>query len=189
MNRLLLTLFAVCSVFVGRLRIQFCTANATETSTGTHPGAISRRADAAWANTHLLVKKGTDAGHVNIAGASDYPVGICSDSPDAAEDIVNVMPLGASTQGTRKARCATALNDEIDLYTAANGLVQAEPGGAGTYWKVGRSVAVAQQVGTNDYLIEFAPQMPVKLTVAATPSTVGNIAAAMTTGPGLVKFL
>ena len=45
-----------------------------------------------------------------------------------------------------------------------------------------------EQIGAGDYLIEFVPVQPVRLTVAATPASVANIAAAMA-APGLVKFL
>jgi hypothetical protein len=187
-KQITLIALATCALFVGGLREQFCTAN-VEGAAGTHGGAWTRRADAATTNTHLLYKKGSDDNHVALCGVANYPLGVSNDQPEAAEDLINILPLGVGRPGSVKFRCATALADEIDLYTAANGLVQGEPGSAGTYWKVGRSVAAAQQVGTSDYIIEAVTQPPVKLTVAATPGTVGAIAAAFTTGPGLVKFL
>jgi hypothetical protein len=188
MNQLKLTLLCVSALFVSGLRKQFSTAN-VEGAAGTHgPGPLTRRADVAFTKTNLLCKAGTDAFHVDICGAADYPVGISTDEAAAAEDLMNVAPLGSSTQGTRKARCATALAAGIDLYTAAAGLVQGEPTGAGTFYYVGRSEAAAQIVGTSDYYIEFSPRPPLKLVVAAAPSTVGNIATALAT-PTLVKFL
>lgn len=188
MKQFKLIILSAAALFVAGLREQFCTAN-VESAAGTHAGPLTRRADGAITPRHCLVKKGSDDFHVALCGASDYPTGICDDEASAAEDIVAIWPLGSTGgKGTRKIRVASALSDEIDLYTAANGLAQAEPGSAGTYWKIGRTVGDAVQVGSSDYEIEFAPQQPVKLTVAATPSTVGNIAAAFAT-PGLVKFL
>jgi hypothetical protein len=188
MNQFKLTLLCVSALFVSGLRKQFSTAN-VEGAAGTHgPGAFTRRADVAFTKTNLLCKAGTDAGHVDICGAADYPVGISTDEAAAAEDLMNVAPLGSSTQGTRKFRCTTALGANIDLYTAAGGVVVGEPGSAGTYYKVARSVAAAQIVGTSDYMIEAAPIQPIMLVVAAAPSTVGNIATAMA-APALIKFL
>lgn len=146
-------------LIIAALLGQFRTANA-EGAAGTHgPGALTRRADAATTLTHLLYKKGTDAFHVAVCGATDYPVGLSTDQPEAAEDIINIAPLGSSTQGTRKVRVATAINDEVALFTAANGLASAT-GTSGMYG-IGRSVAVAVQTGSGDYLIEFAPKAPV----------------------------
>lgn len=173
------------SLFTAGLREQFATAN-VETATGTNR-IFDRRADAAHSYTHLLVKPGTDAFHVAVCGAADRPSGSTTDSPDAAEDILHVDPLNR-TDSSRRLRCATALAANIDVYTAANGFVQAEPTSAGTYWLVGRTAALAVQEGSNNFVVEVVTQPPIKLTVAAAPSTVGNIATALAT-PGLVKFL
>jgi hypothetical protein len=185
MKSIRLFLLALAGLFVSRLRKPFATANA-ETATGTHE-VLNLRADAAHSYTHLLIKAGTDAFHGAVCGAANRPIGSTSDSPDAAEDIFHVDPLERSVR-TRRLRCATALAANIDVYTAANGFVQAEPGSAGTYWLVGRTVALAVQEGSGNYVVEVAPRAPVQLTVAAAPSTVANIATALAT-PGLVKFL
>ena len=161
-NRITLTVLSACALIVGGLREQFCTAN-VETAAGTHKGALSRRADAALAHTNLLLKKGSDERHVAVCGAGDYPVGSTSDSSDAAEDLINVRPLGSGM--TRKLRCATALGDDIDVFTAANGFVQALPVGAGTYYNVGRTVATAVQEGTSNYVVEVATRAPLKTVV------------------------
>lgn len=184
-NSLRIVIVALFSLFVGGLRDQFATANA-ETSAGTHK-VLTRRADAAHTYTHLLVKTGSDNAHAAVCGAANYPTGTTTDAPEAAEDIFNVHPLGIG-ESTRKVRVATALAADIDLYTAANGFAQAEPGVAGTYYHVGRSVGAAVLESAGNYIQEFKPCHPVKLTVAATPATVGAIAAAFAT-PGLVKFL
>lgn len=153
---------ALGALFYAGLRDQRCTANA-EGTTGTHAGAFTRKADAALAAPHLLLKQGTDAFHVAVAGASDIPIGTSTDASEAAEDIINVFPLNIG--GTRRFRCITALAANIDLYTAAAGQVSALSGSAGTYYKVGRSVALAVLVGTNDYIIEAMPCMPVTTVV------------------------
>lgn len=144
-------------MFVAGVRDQFCTANA-EGATGTHPNGLTKRADAATTLTHLVYKSGTDAFHVAVAGATDFPLGTSPDQPEAAEDIIAIIPLGAA-QGTRKFRCATAIAANADLFTAASGLVSTT-GTTGMY-KVGRSVALAVQVGTGDYIIEAIPCYPV----------------------------
>lgn len=171
-----LILLAFAGLFVGGLRGQFATAN-VETATGTHR-VHQRRADAAHSYTHLLVKSGSDAFHAAVCGAANRPIGSTTDSPDAAEDLFNVDPLSRSDQ-SRRLRCATALAADIDLYTAANGFVQAEPTVAGTYYRVGRSVALAVQEGSSNYVIEATTHAPVKVVViAAFTSTDGTAAGA-----------
>jgi len=185
MKTIRLFLLSAAALFCAGLRTQFATANA-ETATGTHE-VLSRRADAAHSLTHLLIKGGSDAFHGAVGDASTYPIGSTTDSPDAAEDLFQVMPLGRN-YATRKLRCATALAADIDVYAAASGLVQAEPGTAGTYWKVGRTVALAVLETTGNYIVEVATHAPIRLTVIATPSTVGNIATGLA-APGLLKAL
>ena len=148
-----------------RIARMSATMNA-EGATGTHKH-LSLLADAALGSTHLLLKAGTDASHVAVCGAANYPLGSTNDQPEAAEDLLNVFPLGAADH-TRKLRCASALGADIDLFTAASGLVQGLPGVAGTYYKVGRSIGAAVQVGSSDYIIEVATCEPKKLTVIAT---------------------
>lgn len=185
MKHLRILLLSAAALFCAGLRTQFATAN-VETATGTHK-VLNLRADAAHTYTHLLIKAGSDAFHGAVCGAANRPIGSTTDSPDAAEDILHVKPLEHADE-TRRLRCATALAANIDVYTAANGFVQAEPGTAGTFWLVGRTQALAVIESTGNYVVEVAVRAPIQLTVAATPSTVGNIATALAT-PGLVKFL
>jgi hypothetical protein len=155
---------------------RFATAN-TEASTGTHI-VLNRLADAAHSYTHLLVKVGSDSDHVAVCGAANFPIGTTTDAPEAAEDTINVHPLGVNLS-TRKVRVATAVAAGADLYTAANGFAQAEPAVVGTYYKIGRALKVALQVGSGDYLIEFVPCAPVKtVVIAALTSTDGTAGAA-----------
>jgi hypothetical protein len=165
MKNFKLIALSISALFVAGLREQFSTAN-VEGATGTHPGAFTRRADAAHDATHLVVKQGTDAHHVAVAGASDRPIGTTQDQPSAAEDIIAVDPLSSGTPGTRKFRCTTALAANIDIFTAASGRVRALPGsGGGTAYLVGHTIELAAQVGTNDYLVEAIPCTPVATTI------------------------
>lgn len=191
MKHLKLTLLAFAGLFVGGLRERFATANA-ETATGTHK-VFSKRADAAHSYTHLLVKTGSDAFHAAVCGAADLPIGSTTDSPDAAEDIFQVDPLNR-TDSSRRLRCATALAADVDLYTAASGFVQALPAVAGTYWRVGRSAALAVQEGGGNYVVEAVTRPPVKVLViaAATGTAATDIAAlftALQSGPAEIKAL
>lgn len=165
------------------------TANA-ETAAGTHK-VLTRRADAAHSHRHLLVKTGSDALHVAVAGAGDYPVGSTNDSPGAAEEICNFHPLNDGDR-TRILRAATALGAGVDVYAAANGFVQALPATPGTYYRVGRTLAAAVQEGSNNYAVEVAVHAPVKtlLIAAATGTAATDIAAlfaALQDGPAEIK--
>lgn len=157
MKRIALFLLAVVTAFGGNRSYQFGSANA-ETSAGTHQ-ALTRRADASHPLTHLLVKAGSDDQHATFCGASNVPIGTTTDAPEAAEDLFNVHPLQIA-KSTRLVRVATAIANDTDLYTAANGLAQGLPAAAGTYYHIGRSVAAAVLETTGNYLIEFAPRAP-----------------------------
>lgn len=165
MKHLKLLLLAIAGLFVGGLRKTFATANA-EGATGTHE-VLNLRADAAHSYTHLLIKAGTDAFHGAVTSAtSSYPIGTTEDSPDAAEDIFHVRPLSVGIK-TRKVRVATAIAANVDLYVAANGFASALPAVAGTYYRIGRTSALAVQIGSGDYLAEFVPCAPIKVVVIA----------------------
>ena len=181
---------ATVSLF-GLCRERLATAN-TETAPGTHK-MRNLRADAAHSYTHLLIKTGSDAFHGAVCGASDYPIGSTTDSPEAAEDIFHVNPLNNS-EHTRRLRCATAIAADTDLYAAANGFVSAIPGTAGTYYHVGRSVALAVQEGSSNYVVEAVVHAPRKTLViaAATGTAATDIAAlytALQSGPDEIKAL
>lgn len=146
---------------------------------GQHDGSVTKKADAAHTLRYLVVKIGSDSDHVALCGASDRPLGVCSDQPEAAEDRVAVDLLGA-TGTTRKAVPSEAMAVGDPVYTAANGKVQNEPATAGTYYRIGYALtaAVSDDV-TNGHPIEFEPHPPVKVVVvAALTSTNGTAAAA-----------
>ncbi len=179
------------SFLASGIRRSFCTAN-VETAAGTSK-IYTRRADAAHSYRYLVLKTGSDAFHAAVAGASDYPIGTTTDQPSAAEDLLNVNPLNNS-EYIRLFRCATAIAADTDLYVAANGFVQALPSTAGTYYKVGRSVALAVQEGSSNYNIAATPCAPVKTLVIATATGTAatDIAAlftALQSGPAQIKAL
>ena len=183
---------AFCGLFAGALREKFATANA-ESNTGTHGGVDTKLADAAFSYRHLLVKAGSDADHVDLCGASNLPLGVTSDQPAAAEDPVNVTLLGVA-RGTVRMTCGSAIAAQTDVYAAANGFVQALPGTAGTYYRVGRTRAVAVIVSSGVYVAEVEPCLPEKVAVIATATGTAatDIAAlftALQAGPIRIKTL
>lgn len=131
---------------------------------GTHEGALSKFADAALTARFLLVKFGSDADHIAIAGANDKPLGICPDevaTADIAERKLAVQLLGIS-KSTMLAVASEAIALTDDLYTAAGGKVQNLPAGAGTYYKIGRPLQTAAADGD---VLEFEPCYPVAVVV------------------------
>jgi hypothetical protein len=141
-------------------------------------GKISYQADAAFAYSgnsqrFLVAMIGSDDHHINLCGAANEPLGICTDAPLAGET-ASVDVFGAAP-GTKRAIAAAAIAAGADLYTAANGLVQSEPAAAGTYWLLGRALHAATGAGDD---IEFASCKPIKLVVIAAPTSAQNATAA-----------
>jgi hypothetical protein len=141
-------------------------------------GILSKRADATHSYRYLLVKTGTDADHVAVNGASDKPLGLCADTPEAAEDPANVHLLGA-VKGTQLCVASEAITAGSDLYTAASGKVQNEPTSAGTYYRIGRAVTAS---GADLDVIEFEPCLPQLVKIVANGSTLAQTQAAMSGG-------
>jgi len=110
----------------------------------------------------LLVKFGSDVGHIAVAGVADKPLGICSDEAEGAEEPVAVQFLGATNE-TRKCVVSEAIALTDDLYQAAGGKVSNLPAGSGTYWKVGRPLQAAAGDGE---VIEFESHAPVAVVVS-----------------------
>jgi hypothetical protein len=115
---------------------------------GTRQGGITKFTDAAHTLRFLLVKFGSDANHVAIAGAADTPWGVCTDEAAAAEEEVNAQPL-ACCQGTIKlvndATGALAVGDLV--VPAASGKTKKIAAGAGNYYVVGMVVQAATSDG------------------------------------------
>lgn len=120
---------------------------------GTVAGNKSYLSDEALATRFLLVKLGTDANHIAIAGAADIPIGVATDEAAAAEDLVNVGLLGSSSE-TRKAVASAAIAVGAMIVAAASGKVRTLPGTTGTYYIIGRAL---QAAGADGDVIEFDP--------------------------------
>lgn len=127
----------------------------------TRAGVLAKRSDAAHAYRHLLVTWGSDADHIKVAAASDFPLGICPDQPSGAEQptAVNLLSLAKETQ---KAVVSEAIAITDELYSDDAGKVQNLPVAAGTYWKVGKPLHAQ---ATANQVVEFIPCYPVKLVV------------------------
>ena len=139
--------------------------SASNVAEGTHPGPISKLADAAIATRHLLVKWGTDGDHIAICGASDRPLGTVIDevaTADLASQRLSVDPLGMNEE-TRLGVASEAIALTDDLYTAAGGKLQNLPTAAGTYYRVGVPLTTAAADGD---LIEYVSCTPVAVTVS-----------------------
>jgi hypothetical protein len=153
-----LALLATCVWLAKRNPLTFL-ANVAE---GTHAHGITKLADAAITTRHLLVKIGTDIGHVALAGVSDIPLGVATDEPAAAEDPVNVALLGAG-DSTLLGVASAAITAGDLLAPAASGKLRTLPATTGTYYIVGRAITAA---GADGDTIEFVPSFPVQRVVA-----------------------
>lgn len=131
-------------------------------ASGTHAGAVTRKADAAIATRYLIGKYGSDADHIAIGTASAAPMGVITDEAAAAEDIVAVELLGVSAR-TLLMVASAAISADTDVYTAANGKVQELPAAAGTYYKVGRTLTAS---GADGDQIEVAHCHPLATVVS-----------------------
>lgn len=119
-------------------------------------GKITKLADGAITSRYLLVKAGTDANHIALAGAADIPYGVAQDEAGAAEDPVNVQCLACAGM-TMKVQTdgSGALVFGDLLVPAANGQVKKLAVGAGNYYIVG-SVLQAPATVAGD-LFEMLP--------------------------------
>lgn len=122
-----------------------------------HPALYT---DAAIATRHLLFKVGSDASHIAVAGAGDFPLGNVPDEAAGAEELVELNLL--TNCCPRLMIASEAIAADVDVFTAAGGKIQNEPGAAGTFYKVGRTRAAA--AGDNSK-VEVIPCFPVKLVV------------------------
>jgi hypothetical protein len=162
-----------CGLHSGILRVNALTD-------GIHPDGIIGHllADAALTTRYLLVKSGSDAAHFAACGASDKPLGVCLDEPEAAESEAAIFFLGAG-KGTVLMVASEAIAAGADVYAAASGKVQDEPGSAGTYYMVGRAVTAA---GADGDILEVVPCLPQLTKVVANASTLAQTQAAMVNG-------
>lgn len=142
------------------------------------------RADAANTARHLVVRRGSDADHFALGTASAEPLGLCQDTPSAAEELGAVALFGV-TPGTLIAVGSEAIAADADVYCAANGKLQDRPTVAGSYWKVGK--AITPCTGDNDPF-EIAHQRPVRVSILANAADLAAVKAAAT-APSEISFL
>lgn len=114
---------------------------------GTHEGNITKAADAAITQPHLLGKIGSAADRIAVCGAADTPVGVITDEAEAAGDLVNVALLGSS-RGTLRMVASGIIAQGAFVEPAAGGQVQTLGSGAGTHHVVGRALDAAERRGT-----------------------------------------
>ena len=149
-------------------------ANTYDEAVEVHAGPRSYKTDDTVSARHLLFKEGSDANHIALCGAAYFPLGTVDNKTLVAEDPCTLLPLGYGV--TRKMVASEAMTVGDDVYTAANGKVQDEPGSAGTYYKVGRALTAA---GADGDVIEVETCYPIPVVVvAAFTSTNGTAAGA-----------
>ena len=152
-------LAATLALFVAGLRQEFLCANIAE---GVHgDGQITKKADGAITTRYLLAKIGSDIDHVDLAGTADIPLGVITDESAAAEDLVNVSLFG-SGQSTQKMIASAAITAGDLVVSAASGKIRTLPGGAGTYYIIGRALNAASADGD---VVEVTPSFPVQRVV------------------------
>lgn len=141
-------------------------------------GRVNLKPAAVISTRFLLGKRGESASLVDICGASDLPICVIEDTATAG-DVSLGTPLACRLLGAGEETCRVVASEAItidsDVYTAANGKVQNEPGTAGTYWKVGKAHAAAAADGD---AFAIVPCEPVKLVVIAALTSTDGVAAA-----------
>lgn len=126
---------------------------------GTHAGHITQYLETSVTARYTIAKPGTTSGKVDIATATDKPIGIITDE-GITGDPVNLALLG-SASSTLLARAGASISAGDDLVPNATGQAVPVPASAGTYYVVGQAVADAAS-GT---LVEFDPCTPRAITV------------------------
>jgi hypothetical protein len=170
-------LWIVADMTRGFRRARLATAiNTLPASIGTSVNSRRYKATAAMATKHVFVKQGaTDELVAAMAAVSDKPLGVIDDEAPAANDPINVQLLSATNRTIRCIAGAAIAALNVDMYVTAAGKVVIKPTAAGTYWKVGRNLTLADADGDP---IELEPCEPRKLIViAALGNANGEIAA------------
>jgi hypothetical protein len=159
-------------------------ANNYDAAVETTDGNLRRTNDAAVSARHLLWKEGATAGTtVALNGAADKPLGTIDNVESLTGQPLTVLRLGLSM--TRKMVAAGAVTVGQDVYTAANGKVQAEPAVAGAYYLVGRALSAS---GADNDIIEVETCLPLLTRVVANAADLAALKVAMAS-PALLKFL
>jgi hypothetical protein len=139
-----------------------CISNIAE---GVHgDGCIDKQADAVQALRYVLVKIGSDIGHVAVTTANtEIPLGVCNDEVAAIGDNVNVQLLGVK-QGTILVRAEAAITAGDYVVAAESGRVQTIVGlSTVTTYIVGRALNAAVN---QDDLVEIQHCVPVQRVIA-----------------------
>lgn len=126
-----------------------------------HHESVRRTNDSAIATRHLLWKKGAADNTVDIAGASDLPLGTIDNIEPGTAMGESLLLLGKGP--TKKMVIASAVNVGVRVFTAASGQVSALSGTTGTYYQVGVSLTGGNTAGD---VIEVLDQAPVAVAVA-----------------------
>ena len=153
----IITTLALAGLYTAtRRNAQAKTLIFANTATGTHPGHITRLADAAITESYCLVEIGSDADHIALCNAgSDTPIGVATDEAEAAGDAIAVSLLG-SASSTLKVRTGANVSAGDFIVTNANGKAIPLPVAAGSYYIVGRTLHAA----ISGELVEFDPCLP-----------------------------
>ena len=90
---------------------------------GTHEWATTKFPDEEITEPHLLVKVGTDAMHIAVAGADDLPIGTCPDET-TARDLGVAVPVFILGKGSTKLMVASeAIPAGVEVFGAADGKI------------------------------------------------------------------
>lgn len=117
------------------------------------------------ATKFLVYERGSAAQYCEVAAGTNPPLGISSDSPFQAGDIVNVRRLGCRP-GLELAIPGGAITIDHIIVVAKDGsgkVLDITTQGNGTYWVIGRAV---QTVAATDIEVAFAPDTPYQVTVS-----------------------
>lgn len=128
---------------------------------GTHANGITRMAEVAFATPHVLVQKGTADNEVKLNVANTFPLGTVADAVPINDPVGVQLLAGGGQTLLMVASEAVAVGDEV--YTDAGGKVQDLPVAAGTYYKVGTALTVAD---ADDDEVEVMPCYPVVTVVS-----------------------
>ncbi|MBL9187918.1 MAG: hypothetical protein JNK23_10595 [Opitutaceae bacterium] len=128
---------------------------------GFQPAIRTLLTDAAIATRYLLVKRGSDAAHVALAGTADVPIGFVTDEASAAEEGIAVAHFGLLREGALGVASGAIAADEF-LVPGANGTVRKLPVAAGTYHIIGRATKAAADTA----VVEYTPSFPIQRVVA-----------------------
>lgn len=138
-----------------RQRHVCCFANVVPGTVTSHPGKVTRRAEAALENRKRLVRQGTADDQVLLGTAAAKPLGWIDDIAGIGERLA-VSLLGSSPD-TAVLTAGGEIDAGDDVFAAANGKVTVLPVAAGTYWLVGSALTSA---GADDDELEVDPCLP-----------------------------